>query len=335
MADNKKTIALNNIGAVTNAIDLMMGEDSRVILWGQDAGFEGGVFRATEGLQKKYGEERVWDSPISEASMTGIGVGAAIYGLRPIVEIQFQGFSYPAFQQLMAHAARMRNRSRGRFTVPMVLRMPMAGGVRALEHHSEAIEAMFAHVPGLKVVMPSTPYDTKGLLIAAIKDPDPVVFLEPKKIYRSFKQEVPEGIYEVEIGKANVLVEGTDLTVVTYGAQVHECIAALQELKQTNPEISVELIDLRTIKPLDYETVLNSVKKTGRLLVVHEAVKSFSVSAEIMAFVNEKAFEYLRAPMTRLTGWDITVPLAKGEFYHAIDKDKVLAKIKEVVSFKY
>ncbi|MBN3534474.1 alpha-ketoacid dehydrogenase subunit beta [Mycoplasma procyoni] len=327
--------ALNNIGAVTDALDLMMEKDPRVVLWGQDAGFEGGVFRATEGLQKKHGVERVWDTPIAEASMMGIGVGAAIFGLRPVVEMQFQGFSYPAFQQLMTHAARYRNRSRGRFTVPMVLRMPMAGGVRALEHHSEAIEAMFAHVPGLKVVMPSTPYDTKGLLIAAINDPDPVVFLEPKKIYRSFKQEVPAGIYEVEIGKANVMVEGNDLTLVTYGAQVHDSLKALTELRKTNPEISVELIDLRTIKPIDTETIINSVKKTGRLLVVHEAVKSFSVSAEIIARVNEKAFEYLKAPLTRLTGYDITVPLARGEKYHAIDENKIIAKIKEVVGFKF
>lgn len=330
-----KKIALNNIAAVTNAIDLMMEKDPHVVLWGQDAGFEGGVFRATEGLQKKYGVERVWDTPIAEASMMGIGIGAAIFGIKPIVEMQFQGFSYPAFQQLMTHAARYRNRSRSRFTVPLVLRMPMAGGVRALEHHSEAIEAMFAHVPGLKVVMPSTPYDTKGLMIAAINDPDPVVFLEPKKIYRSFKQEIPAGIYEVPIGKANTLIEGNDITVVTYGAQVHDCLRAIQSLAQTNPEISVELIDLRTIKPIDTETIVNSVKKTGRLLVVHEAVKSFSVSAEIITRINEKAFEYLKAPLARLTGYDITVPLARGEKFHAIDDAKVVAKIKEVLSFKF
>ncbi|WP_322961653.1 alpha-ketoacid dehydrogenase subunit beta [Mycoplasmopsis cynos] len=332
---DKKVIELNNIGAVTNAIDLMMEKDSTVVLWGQDAGFEGGVFRATEGLQKKYGVQRVWDTPIAEASMCGIGVGAAIFGIKPIVEIQFQGFSYPSFQQLMTHAARYRNRSRGRFTVPMVLRMPMGGGVRALEHHSEAIEAMFAHIPGIKVVMPSTPYDTKGLMIAAINDPDPVVFLEPKKIYRSFKQQIPAEIYEVPIGKGNILVEGNDLTLVTYGAQVHECIEALKKLVATNSNISVELIDLRTIKPLDIETIINSVRKTGRLLVVHEAVKSFSVSAEIIARVNEKAFEYLKAPLSRLTGYDITVPLARGEKYHAIDSDKIITKIKKIVEFKF
>ncbi|MGZ9432570.1 alpha-ketoacid dehydrogenase subunit beta [Mycoplasma sp. 613B] len=332
---DKKMLELNNIGAVTNAIDLMMEQDPHVVLWGQDAGYEGGVFRATEGLQKKYGVERVWDTPIAEASMMGIGIGAALFGLKPIVEMQFQGFSYPAFQQLMTHAARYRNRSRGRFSVPLVLRMPMAGGVRALEHHSEAIEAMFAHVPGLKVVMPSTPYDTKGLMIAALNDPDPVVFLEPKKIYRSFKQQIPAEIYEVPIGKANVLVEGTDLTLVTYGAQVHDSIEAIKKLIEEESSISVELIDLRTIKPIDTDTIINSVKKTGRLLVVHEAVKSFSVSAEIITRVNEKAFEYIKAPLTRLTGYDITVPLARGEKYHAIDSNKIIAKIKEVVGFKF
>lgn len=325
------TKALNNIGAVTDALALMMEKDPTVVLWGEDAGFEGGVFRATEGLQKQFGISRVFDAPIAEATIAGVGVGAALYGLKPVVEMQFQGFSYPAFQQLMAHAARYRNRTRGRFTVPMVVRMPMAGGVRALEHHSEAIEALYAHIPGLKVVMPSTPYDTKGLLIAAINDPDPVIFLEPKKIYRSFKQEVPAGIYEVEIGKANVLVEGSDLTLVTYGAQVHEALAAL---KQLNGEYSVELIDLRTISPLDTDTIINSVKKTGRLLVVHEAVKSFSVSAEIITRVNEKAFEFLLAPTARLTGYDITVPLARGEGFHAINDKKILNKIKEVMSFE-
>ncbi|WP_215742650.1 alpha-ketoacid dehydrogenase subunit beta [Mesomycoplasma hyorhinis] len=325
------TKALNNIGAVTDALALMMEKDPTVVLWGEDAGFEGGVFRATEGLQKQFGISRVFDAPIAEATIAGVGVGAALYGIKPVVEMQFQGFSYPAFQQLMAHAARYRNRTRGRFTVPMVVRMPMAGGVRALEHHSEAIEALYAHIPGLKVVMPSTPYDTKGLLIAAINDPDPVIFLEPKKIYRSFKQEVPAGIYEVEIGKANVLVEGSDLTLVTYGAQVHEALAAL---KQLNGEYSVELIDLRTISPLDTDTIINSVKKTGRLLVVHEAVKSFSVSAEIITRVNEKAFEFLLAPPARLTGYDITVPLARGEGFHAINDKKILNKIKEVMSFE-
>ncbi len=326
---------LNNIEALTQGIAEAMREDEKVVLWGEDAGFEGGVFRATSGLQAEFGVERVWDSPIAEASMAGIGVGAAVYGLKPVVEMQFQGFSLPAFQQVLAHAARLRNRSRGRFTVPLVIRMPMGGGVRALEHHSEAIEALFAHIPGLKVVMPSTPIDTKGLIISAIKDADTVLFLEPKKLYRSFKQEVPEGSYEIEIGKANVIKEGNSITLVTYGAQVQDSIKAIQQLQEENPEIDVELIDLRTISPLDNETIINSVRKTGRLLVVHEAVKSFSVSSEIISRVNEKAFLNLIAPPTRLTGWDITIPLARGEKFHSITPQRIVDKIKEVVFFEY
>lgn len=320
-------IKLNNIEAVTNALDIMMEKDNNVVLWGEDAGFEGGVFRATKGLQAKYGAERIFDAPISEAAMAGVGVGSAIYGLKPVVEMQFSGFSFPSLMQIFTHAARYRNRSRGRFTVPMVVRMPMGGGIRALEHHSEALEALYAHIPGLKVVLPSTPYDTKGLLIAAIKDPDPVIFFEPKKIYRAFKEEIPAEEYSVEIGKANVLAEGNDITLVTYGAQVHDSLAAMKELGDS---ISVELIDLRTIKPIDMDTILTSVKKTGKLLIVHEAVKSFSVSAEIAARVSEEAFEYLEASPVRLTGYDITVPLAKGENYFIITKEKIIAKLKEL-----
>lgn len=330
MSDKKITV--NNIEALNDALFTAMRKDPKTVLFGEDAGFEGGVFRATQGLQAEFGPERVFDTPIAEAAIAGVAVGAAMAGLHPIIEMQFQGFSYASFQQMFTHAARIRNRSRGRFTSPLVLRMPMGGGVRALEHHSEAIEALFAHIPGIKVVMPAFPYDTKGLLLAAVNDPDPVVFLEPKKIYRAGKQEIPAGEYTVEIGKANVLKQGTDLTLVTYGAQVHAAIEAVQKLEDS---VSVELIDLRTIKPLDLPTVVESVKKTGRLLVVHEAVRSFSVSSELMAAVNERAFEYLKAPLARLTGYDITVPLAKGEVYHAISADKIVDKVKEVTSFKF
>lgn len=332
MADK---LILNNIQALTHAMDLAMENDPKVVVFGEDAGFEGGVFRATEGLQKKYGDKRVFDTPISEAAIAGVAFGAALTGMKPIGEIQFSGFSYPAMQQIFTQAARIRNRSRGRFTCPMVIRMPMGGGIRALEHHSEALEAIYAHVPGVKVVMPAFPYDTKGLLLAAINDPDPVVFLEPKKIYRAGKQEIPAGMYQVEIGKANVLIPGNDLTIVTYGAQVHDCLNAIKKLNEQKAGYSIELIDLRTIKPWDKETVINSVKKTGRLLVVHEAVKSFSASAEIMASVNEKAFEFLKAPMARVTGYDITVPLAKGEGFHAINDDKIIEKVKELMTFKF
>lgn len=238
--------------------------------------------------------------------------------------MQFQGFSYPAFQHLMVHAARYRNRTRSAFKVPMVLRMPMGGGVKALEHHSEAIEALFAHIPGLKVVMPATAVDAKGLIISAIKDNDTVVFLEPKALYRKFKEEVPAGIYETPIGKAKVVVEGSDITIVTYGTHLHVVFEAMEKMAKEGRNISIELIDLRTIAPLDTKTIIESVKKTGRLLVVHEAVKSFSVSAEIIAKVNEEAFDYLEEAPQRLTGYDITVPLARGENLFRPDADKVI-----------
>ncbi|CAM9117284.1 alpha-ketoacid dehydrogenase subunit beta [Mycoplasma marinum] len=327
-------IKLNNIEALNNALTVAMEKDERIVLFGEDAGFEGGVFRATQGLQEKFGEDRVFDAPIAESTIAGTGVGLAIAGMKPIVEMQFQGFSYASFQQLFTHAARIRNRSRGRFSCPLIVRMPMGGGVRALEHHSEAIEAMFAHVPGIKVVMPSNPYDTKGMMLAALKSNDPVVFLESKKIYRSFKQEVPEGEYEVELGKANIIKEGESITLVTYGAQVHDSIKAIQNLGKEGSNIDVELIDLRTISPIDTETIINSVKKTGRLLVVHEAVKSFSVSSEIITRVNEKAFEYLEAPLSRLTGFDITIPLATSEKIHSITPEKIATKLKEIMAFK-
>ncbi|CDN40200.1 alpha-ketoacid dehydrogenase subunit beta [Mycoplasma amphoriforme] len=298
---------LNNIQALNNAMDIALANDKNVVLYGQDSGFEGGVFRATQGLQKKYGEERVWDSPISEASMTGCAIGAALLGLKPIVEIQFDGFSFLALQQLFAHAARYRGRTRGQRHVPLVLRIPMGGGIKALEHHSESLETIYSHVPGLKVVYPSNPYDTKGLFLAAVNDPDPVVFLEPKRLYRAFRQEVPEEAYQVPIGEANVLQEGNKLTVVTYGPLVVDCFNWVQDFGD-----AVELIDLRTISPWDRETVLASVRKTGRLLVVHEAVKSFSVSAEIITTVVENGISLTKPPV-RVTGWDINIPLAKGE----------------------
>lgn len=329
------TKSLNLLEAINQALYQALEKDSNTVIFGEDAGFEGGVFRVTEGLQKAFGESRVFDTPIAEAAIAGVGIGAALYGLRPIVEIQFSGFSYPAFQQLMTHGARYRNRSRGRFNVPLVVRMPMAGGIKALEHHSEALEALYAHVPGLKVVMPSTPYDAKGLLLSAIEDNDPVIFFEPKSLYRAFRQDVPEEYYKVEIGKANVIKEGSTLTLVTYGAQVHSSIEAIKKLQESNPEIDVELIDLRTIKPLDIETIINSVKKTGRLVVAHEAVKSFSVSAEIITRVNEQAFEYLIAPPARVTGYDITVPLAKGEQFHMVTVDKIVKQIKETAQFEF
>ena len=329
-----KTIVVNNIEAITNALDLNMQKDDSIILYGEDVGLEGGVFRATQGLQKKYGDKRVFDSPIAEATIVGSAVGASLAGLKPIVEIQFSGFSFPSFMNLFSHAARYRNRTRGRYSCPIVVRMPMGGGVKALEHHSESLEAIYAHIPGLKVVIPSNPYDAKGLLTAAINDPDPVVFFEPKRLYRLFKQEIPKDLYQVDIGKANIVYSGNDLTIVTYGACVLDCINVINELKALNHNISIELIDLRTIKPWDRQTVIESVKKTGKLLVVHEAVKSFSVSAEIIATINEKAFYYLKAAPVRLTGWDITVPYAQGENMHIVNVERIKNEIVKLFNEK-
>lgn len=323
---------MNLLEAVNNALDNKLASDNRVVVYGEDVGFEGGVFRATAGLQKKYGEERVFDSPISEAAIVGSAVGMAINGLKPVVEIQFSGFVLPAFNQIVAHVARMRNRSRGKYPTPVVIRMPYGGGIRALEHHSESLEGIFAHIPGLKVVIPSTPYDTKGLLIAALNGNDPVIFMEPKRIYRAFKQEVPEEEYEVPIGKAKIVKQGEDITVVAWGAMMREVEKASKIVEESG--INVEIIDLRTISPIDQETIITSVKKTGRILVVHEAYKSFGPAAEIISFVNEQAFVYLEAAPSRLTGFDVTVPLPKGEHHFIIDPKRIAHEIKKIVAFK-
>jgi pyruvate dehydrogenase E1 component beta subunit len=319
---------LTLLEAINQALDMAMEKDPNVVVFGEDAGFEGGVFRVTAGLQKKYGVERVFDTPIAESAIVGSAIGMAVNGLKPVAEIQFDGFIYAGYTDLVTHAARLRTRSRGQFTVPMVLRVPVGGGIRALEHHSEALETILGHIPGLKVVIPSTPYDAKGLMLAAIKDPDPVVFMEPKRIYRAGKQEVPAEYYEIPIGKAKVVKQGTDVTVVAWGAIVREVEKAVQLV--ANENISVEIIDLRTIAPLDTETVVNSVKKTGRLLVVHEAPKSYGPAAELISLVNEKAFYSLEAAPVRVTGFDITVPLARGEHYYFPQPERIAAKLKEL-----
>lgn len=322
---------LNIVGAVTQALDNEMEKDDRVVVYGEDVGLEGGVFRATQGLQEKFGKERVFDSPLAESAIVGSAVGMAINGLKPVVEMQFMGFSYPGFNQIISHVARMRNRSRGRYSLPMVIRMPYGGGIRALEHHSESTEALYAQIPGLKVVVPSTPYDTKGLLIGAIRDPDPVIFLEPKRIYRAFRQEVPEEDYELPIGRAKVLQEGEDVTMVAWGAMVRDTQKAIEIVKEKG--INPELIDLRTVSPIDRETIIESVKKTGRLIVVHEAPKTLGLGAEIMALSNEKAFLYLEAPPTRITGFDTTFPLARGEQHYIPSPERIAKTIEDVVRF--
>jgi pyruvate dehydrogenase E1 component beta subunit len=320
---------INIVQAVQQALYNEMTLDETVVVYGQDVGVEGGVFRATVGLQKAFGSERIFDTPLSESAIVGSAVGMAINGFKPVVEIQFMGFIYPAVNQIVSHVSRYRNRTRGERHLPMVIRAPYGGGIRALELHSESTEAMFAHIPGLKVVIPSTPYDTKGLLISAIRDPDPVLFLEPKRIYRAFRQEVPEDAYTLPIGKAKIVKEGEDITVVTWGAMVPD----VQKAVSTIDDISVEIIDLRTISPMDRETIVESAQKTGRILVVHEAAKSFGAGAEIVSVVNEKAFLSLEAPPTRLTGFDTIFPLPRGEKHYLPTPERIAKKIREIAAY--
>jgi len=322
---------MNLVQAINNALDLKLGEDKNVVIYGEDVGVEGGVFRVTSGLQTKHGVKPVFDSPLAESGIVGTAVGMCVTGLRPVVEMQFSGFVYPAMNQIVTHVSRMRNRTRGKYTMPMVIRMPYGGNIKALELHSESMEAIFGHIPGIKVVIPSTPYDAKGLLISAIEDEDPVIFMEPKKIYRAIKQEVPEEKYKIAIGKARVLQEGQDLTVVTYGAMVRETQRALITAKKEN--ISVELIDLRTIFPIDRETIISSIKKTGRILFVNEGPTSFGVGAEIIAIANEDAFLHLEAPPTRLSGFDTVPPLPKGEHFYFHDASRIFYEIQKLYNF--
>ena len=322
---------LNIVQAVNQALMNEMELDKTIVVYGEDVGVEGGVFRATVDLQKKFGKERVFDSPLAESAIVGTAVGMAINGLKPVVEMQFSGFAYPAFNQIITHVARMRNRSRGQHNLPMVIRAPYGGGIRALEHHSESTEAMFAQIPGLKFVIPSTPYDAKGLLIAAMRDPDPVLFWEPKRIYRAFKQEVPQEAYEIPIGKAKIVEQGSDITVVAWGAMVPDVLKASKIVKEKG--ISPEIIDLRTIAPMDRESFIESVKKTGRILVVHEAPKTLGLGAEIISIVNEKAFLYLEAPPTRLTGFDTTFPLPRGEQHYIPSPERIAKAMEDVVRY--
>jgi len=331
MENRTQMKAMNIVSAINDALDIKLSEDKNVVVYGEDVGFEGGVFRVTEGLQKKYGVERVFDSPLAESGIVGTAVGMAVAGLRPVVEMQFCGFIYPAFNQIISHVSRMHNRSRGRHKVPMVIRLPYGGGINALEHHSESMESIFAHIPGLKVVVPSTPHDAKGLLISAIESDDPILFLEPKRIYRAIKQEVSEEKFSVPIGKAKVLAQGTDVTVVAYGAMIREVQKAMVMAKEAG--YSVELIDLRTIYPLDKETVTASIKKTGRIIFVGEEPRSFGVGSEIMALANEEAFLHLEAPPKRVTAFDVIVPYPRGEHHYMITPEKIFYEIERTIKF--
>ena len=322
---------MNMVNAINDALDIKLKEDRNTIVYGQDVGVEGGVFRVTEGLQKKYGKDRVFDSPLAESGIVGAAVGMAVAGLRPVVEIQFSGFVYPAFNQIISHAARMRNRSRGRYQTPIVIRMPYGGGINALEHHSESMEALFGHIPGVKVVIPSSPHDAKGMLISAVESNDTIIFMEPKRIYRAIKQEVSEDKYSIPLGKANIISQGTDVTLVAYGAMIREAQKAMILAKEAG--ISVELIDLRSIYPIDRDTIANSVQKTGRIITVTESPKSFGVASEITQVVIEDAFLYLEAPPKRITGFDTIVPLPKGEHHYMISPEKIFYDIEKTVKF--
>ncbi len=322
---------MNMVNAINNALDIKMAEDKSVIVYGEDVGIEGGVFRVTEGLQKKHGVERIFDSPLAESGLAGTAVGMAAAGLRPIIEMQFSGFSYPAFNQIISHVSRMHNRSRGKYKQAIVIRMPYGGGINALEHHSESAEAIWGHIPGLKVVIPSNPHDAKGLLISSIESEDPVIYMEPKRIYRAIKQEVEESKFAVPIGKAKVIHKGEDITLVAYGAMIREAQKAAALAKKEG--ISVEIIDLRTIYPIDRETIAESIKKTGRIITVTEAPKAFGVSAEISAIANEEAFLFLEAPPKRVAGFDTIVPLPKGEHHYLQTAEKILYEIIRTVKY--
>ncbi|NYZ73928.1 alpha-ketoacid dehydrogenase subunit beta [Candidatus Micrarchaeota archaeon] len=321
----------NMVEALNLCLKQEMEKDNSVVVIGEDVGVDGGVFRVTEGLFAKFGKDRVIDSPLSEDGIIGSAIGMAAFGLRPVAEIQFQGFDYQGYHQVVQHLARMRNRTRGSITLPMVLRLPYSGGIKALELHSESLETIYIHLPGLKVVCPASPYDAKGLLAASLDDPDPVIFFEPKRLYRAFKEEVPEERYTLEIGKAKIAKEGNDVTLISWGAMTYVSMEAVAEAEAQG--VSVEHIDLRTLSPCDWETVINSVTKTGRAVVVHEAPKTLGFGAEVAARIAEKALLSLEAPVKRVTGWDISIPYPKQEDYYFPDKKRILKGILDTARF--
>jgi pyruvate dehydrogenase E1 component beta subunit len=297
------------IEAVTQALAYEMARDPSVVVLGEDVGINGGVFRATQGLQEKFGELRVLDTPLDETTIAGVTVGMAAQGMKPVAEAQFEGFIYPMMEQIACHAARLRNRTRGRITVPAVWRAPWGGGIRAPEHHSEANEHLFTNIPGLRVVMPSSPARAYGLLLAAIRDPDPVMFFEPKRIYRQYKEEVPDDGEALPLDVCFVLRDGTDVTLVTWGAQVKETLEAADALAEEG--ISAEVIDVATLTPLDFDTIAESVQKTGRCVIVHEATRTSGFGAELAALMQEHCFYHLEAPIERVAGWDTPYPHAQ------------------------
>jgi pyruvate dehydrogenase E1 component beta subunit len=317
------------IDAITMAMAWELEHDPTVIVLGEDVGVNGGVFRATAGLQQRFGIDRVQDTPLAEGMIAGVSIGLAAQGMRPVAEIQFMGFIYPTVDQMINHAGRLRNRTRGRLSCPMVLRAPYGGGIHAPEHHSESTEALFAHMPGIRVVIPSSPSRAYGLLLAAIRDPDPVVFLEPKRIYRLNKQSVEDNGKALPLDVCYILREGSDVTLVTWGAMTYETLKAADQLAKTG--IGCEVIDLATISPLDYETILESVEKTGRLVIVHEAARTCGVGAEVAAIVAEKGMFDLKSPIRRVTGYDVVMPLFRREMDYMPSVTKITDTIREAL----
>ncbi len=323
---------MNMAKAINLALFEAMDRDDKVIVMGEDVGPDEGVFRITEGLYNKFGDKRVLDTPLAESGIMGTAIGMAIYGLRPVCEMQFSGFDYYAFHQLECHASRFRNRTRGRITVPVVMRAPYGGGIRALEHHSESREAIYAHTPGLKVVIPSGPRNARALLHSAIQDPDPVIYYEPKAIYRLFKEEVPEAMETLPIGQAQVVRKGKDITLISYGASLRATLEAA-ELLEEEDGVQAEVIDLLTISPLDATLIIESVKKTGRAVVVHEGPRTCGLGAEVVARINEAALLYLEAPIKRVTGFDVPIPYFSKERFFLPDPERVLAASRDTLSF--
>ena len=323
---------INLVQAVNLALARAMAEDGAVLVLGEDVAAEGGVFRATDGLLQRFGPNRVLDTPLAENAIAGLSVGLAAQGFRPVAEIQFTGFIYPATDQLVNHASRLRTRTRGRLTCPMVLRSPAGGGIRAIEHHSESPEAMFAHIPGLRVVMPSSPGRAYGLLLAAIRDPDPVVFLEPTRLYRAAREEIEDDGAALPLDRCFVLREGTDITLVTWGAMTRETLGAADALSAER--ISAEVIDVATLKPLDSDSVLASVAKTGRCLIIHEAPLTGGFGAEIVARIAERGLVSLLAPIERVTGWDTVMPLPRLEQQYLPGEARILAAARRILAYQ-
>ena len=318
------------VQALNLALRQEMEKDDGVIVLGEDVGVDGGVFRATDGLINQFGGERVLDTPLAESAIAGMSIGMAVYGLKPVCEIQFSGFSYQTFHQIENHAARLRWRSQGRYHVPMVLRTPYGGGVRALEHHSESRETYWAHTPGLKMVIPSGPRNARALLISAIRDPDPVIFYESKALYRAFREEVPEEEETLPIGRSTIVRAGKDLTMISYGTMMRPTLEAAAALKDKEG-VEAEVIDILTVSPLDDELFVQSVLKTGRAVVIHEAPRSFGPGAEIISRLMEKAFYYLEVPIERVTGFDVITPLFSRENAYIPDANRILRAARKVL----